>query len=107
MTVKRWIVREQQQERVASLARVLSVSPTVAALLLSRGCDNEQAARNFLKPSYEQLHDPDRMLGMSEAVARVLRAIEQKGFIERVPGISRGIRLRETHRQHQQPAARP
>ena len=77
MTVKRWIVREQDARRVASLARVLSVSPTVAALLLSRGCDTEQAARNFLKPSYKQLHDPDLMLGMSEAVARVLRAIEQ------------------------------
>ncbi|MEP6820411.1 MAG: single-stranded-DNA-specific exonuclease RecJ [bacterium] len=77
MSAKRWIVREQDAQRVASLAHVLAVSPTVAALLLSRGCDHEQAARNFLKPSYDQLHDPDLMLGMSEAVARVLQAIEQ------------------------------
>ena len=77
MSAKRWIVREQDAQRVASLAHVLAVSPTVAALLISRGCDNEQAARNFLKPSYDQLHDPDLMLGMSEAVPRVLQAIEQ------------------------------
>ena len=77
MSAKRWIVREQDAERVASLARVLAVSPTVAALLLSRGCDDEQSARNFLKPSYEQLHDPYLMLGMSQAVPRVLKAIDQ------------------------------
>ena len=77
MSAKRWIVREQDAQRVASLARVLAVSPTVAALLVSRGCGDEQAARNFLKPAYDQLHDPDLMLGMSEAVPRVLRAIGQ------------------------------
>ena len=77
MSAKRWIVREQDAQRVASLARVLAVSPTVAALLLARGCNDEQAARNFLKPSYDQLHDPDLMLGISEAVPRLLRAIDQ------------------------------
>ena len=76
MSVKRWIVREQNAERVASLAHVLDVSPTVAALLLTRGCDDEGSARRFLKPSYEQLHDPYLMLGMSEAVPRLLRAID-------------------------------
>jgi single-stranded-DNA-specific exonuclease len=77
MSAKRWIVREQDAQRVASLARVLAVSPTVAVLLLSRGYENEQAARSFLKPSYDQLHDPDLMLGMSAAVPRLLQAIEQ------------------------------
>ena len=78
MSAKRWIVREQDSQRVASLVRVLAVSPTVAALLLSRGCDDERSARSFLKPSYDQLHDPDLMLGMSEAVPRLLTAIERR-----------------------------
>lgn len=77
MSAKRWIVREPDAQRTASLARALAVSPTVAALLLSRGCDDEQSARSFLKPSYDQLHDPDLMLGMSEAVPRLLKAIER------------------------------
>jgi single-stranded-DNA-specific exonuclease len=77
MSAKRWIVRAHDAHRVASLARVLAVSHTVAALLLSRGCNDEQAARSFLKPSYDQLHNPDLMLGMSEAVPRLLKAIEQ------------------------------
>lgn len=76
MSAKRWIVRGQDTERVASLARVLAVSPTVAALLIARGCGDEQSARSFLKPSYDQLHDPYLMLGMSEAVPRLLRAID-------------------------------
>jgi single-stranded-DNA-specific exonuclease len=76
MSAKRWIVRGQDTERVASLARELAVSPTLAALLIARDCADEQSARSFLKPSYDQLHDPYLMLGMSEAVPRLLRAID-------------------------------
>lgn len=75
MSAKRWIVQGQDTQRVASLARGLTVSPILAALLISRGCDDEQAANSFLKPSYDQLHDPHLMLGMNEAVPRLLNAI--------------------------------
>jgi len=76
MKAKRWIVREHDAERAASLARVLGVSPILAALLLNRGYADEQAARVFLSPTYDQLHEPYLMLGMKEAVARLGRAIE-------------------------------
>jgi single-stranded-DNA-specific exonuclease len=78
MSTKRWIVREQDTQRVASLARVLGVSNTVAVLLLARGCDDEASARAFLSPSRNQLHDPYLMKGMSEAVPRLLRAIDHQ-----------------------------
>jgi single-stranded-DNA-specific exonuclease len=77
MSTKRWIVREQDAVRVVSLAQVLGVSPTIAALLMSRGCADERAARRFLKPTSDQLHDPYLMLGMFEAVPRLLQAIDQ------------------------------
>ncbi|HLN97365.1 MAG TPA: single-stranded-DNA-specific exonuclease RecJ [Pyrinomonadaceae bacterium] len=77
MSVKRWIMREQDAQRVASLAGALAVSPTLAALLLSRGCPDENSANHFLSPSYDQLHDPYLMLGMREAVPRLLKAIDQ------------------------------
>ena len=76
MSGKRWIVRDHDSQSVASLAQSLAVSPTVAALLLARGCNDEKSGRSFLKPSHDQLHDPDLMLGMSEAVPRLLRAID-------------------------------
>ncbi|HEX5890949.1 MAG TPA: single-stranded-DNA-specific exonuclease RecJ [Pyrinomonadaceae bacterium] len=76
MKAKRWNVRRQDAGAAASLARVLGVSPILAALLISRGYADERAARAFLSPSYDQLHEPYLMLGMREAVARLKQAIE-------------------------------
>jgi single-stranded-DNA-specific exonuclease len=78
MKSKRWIVREHDAESAASLARALGVSPTLAALLMARGHAGERAARTFLSPTYDQLHEPYSMLGMREAVARLQRAIEAR-----------------------------
>ena len=75
MKAKRWIVREHDAEGAASLARVLGVSPILAALLIRRGYTDERSARLFLSPTHDQLHEPYRMLGMKEAVARLQRSI--------------------------------
>ena len=75
MSEKRWIVREMDTKRAQMLARSLGVSSVIASLLVARGCADEPAARKFLNPSHDQLHDPYLMLGMREAVARLLRAI--------------------------------
>ena len=74
---KRWVVRGQDAERAAQLARALNVSPTVAGLLIARGHDTLESARKFLNPAHDQLHDPLLMLGMKEAVERILRAIDE------------------------------
>lgn len=76
MTVKRWIVCEHDAQQVDSLARALNVSPTIASLLISRDCADEDSARKFLKPSHDQLHNPYLMKGVREAVARLLKAID-------------------------------
>ncbi len=78
MKAKRWIVREHDAERAGLLARVLGVSPILAALLINRGYADERAARVFLSPTYDQLHEPYSMLGMKEAVARLQRAIKTR-----------------------------
>ncbi|HEX8652519.1 MAG TPA: single-stranded-DNA-specific exonuclease RecJ [Pyrinomonadaceae bacterium] len=74
--MKRWIIRERDSECADRLARALRVSPIVAGLLVARGCVDERAARRFLRPAHDQLHDPSLMLGMQDAVARILRAID-------------------------------
>lgn len=76
MKAKRWIVRGHNAEEAASLARVLGVSPILAALLINRGYADERSARAFLTPSYDQLHEPYLMLGMKEGVARLQQAID-------------------------------
>jgi single-stranded-DNA-specific exonuclease len=72
----RWIVRGHDEERARTLARAIRLSPLVAGLLVARGVDNVERARAVLAPGCEQLHDPALMLGMKEAVERVLRAID-------------------------------
>ncbi|HZN07477.1 MAG TPA: single-stranded-DNA-specific exonuclease RecJ [Pyrinomonadaceae bacterium] len=76
MKAKRWIVRGHNADEAASLARVLGVSPILAALLINRGYADERSARTFLTPTYDQLHEPYLMRGMKEAVARLQRAID-------------------------------
>jgi single-stranded-DNA-specific exonuclease len=78
MNAKRWNVRRPDGDAAASLARVLGVSPILATLLINRGYADEAAARLFLTPGYDQLHEPYLMLGMREAVARLKHAIETK-----------------------------
>src|ERR1043165_5730541 len=78
MKAKRWIVREHDAESAGLLARVLGVSPILAALLLNRGYADERDARGFLAPTYDQLHEPYSMLGMKEAVDRLKHAIEAR-----------------------------
>ena len=74
---KKWIVRKTDHPRAQELATQLGVSPIVADLLLARGYQDPDSAKNFLTPSRHHLHDPFLMRGMSEAVERVLRAIDQ------------------------------
>jgi single-stranded-DNA-specific exonuclease len=76
MKAKRWIVRRQDAQQAASLARVLGISPILAALLITRGYDDESSARSFLTPDYNQIYEPYLMLGMREAVARLESAID-------------------------------
>src|ERR1700752_3761245 len=78
MKAKRWIVREHDADRAASLARVLGVSPILAALLIHRGYADEPAARVFLSPTSYQLNEPYSMLGMKEAIARLKDALEAR-----------------------------
>jgi len=75
---KRWIIREPEGIRAAQLASELGVSTLVASLLVARGHGDKESANTFLNPSLDQLHDPSSMLGMSEAVERLLHAIDNQ-----------------------------
>lgn len=75
---KKWIVRQADSVRAAELAAAVGVSPIVAALLIARGCKDKESANSFLNPSLDHLHDPYLMHGMSDAVNRLLRAIDNQ-----------------------------
>jgi single-stranded-DNA-specific exonuclease len=73
----RWtIAPAPPAEAAQELARQLQLPVEVCALLLVRGFDNADAAKKYLKPGLDALHDGALMLGMSAAVDRLQRAIE-------------------------------
>jgi single-stranded-DNA-specific exonuclease len=73
----RWLDSPVDAESVRRLAHELKVSPLLARLLVQRGLTEAAAAQAFLHPSLGQLHAPELMAGMREAVARLRRAQEQ------------------------------
>jgi single-stranded-DNA-specific exonuclease len=56
------------------LARALCLEPVVARLLVQRGLADPDEASRFLRPSLDHLHDPSRLTGLDDAVARLERA---------------------------------
>lgn len=58
----------------AALLAAGGVPPRLAPLLARRGIADGEAARRFLAPSLDQLHDPLRLHGMAAAVERLGRA---------------------------------
>ena len=72
----RWVARaEPNPEVAATLARELELPAALCRLLALRGFTQADAAKRYLKPRLDELHDPFLMAGMTEAVARLRRAI--------------------------------
>lgn len=72
----RWIPPSALDETaVAALAADLSLPQAICTLLMRRGHSQADGARRFLRPRLEQLHPPDSMLGLADAVERLERAI--------------------------------
>src|SRR5262245_22172190 len=61
-----------------ALAKELGGSPTVAELLIARGCADAEAAHRFLHPSLDDLHDPFLLPDVEIAVTRLARAVEAR-----------------------------
>jgi single-stranded-DNA-specific exonuclease len=74
--MKRWTIKKHDREAVRMLANELKISPVAAALLISRGYETGEKARKFLNPSLADLHEPNLLKGMNEAVKRILKAVE-------------------------------
>jgi single-stranded-DNA-specific exonuclease len=75
---KRWRIQPHDAARVAELERRAGLPTVVAQLLASRGVQSPEAARQFLRPSAQDLYDPDSLPGMSEATSRILAAIDAR-----------------------------
>jgi single-stranded-DNA-specific exonuclease len=75
---KRWTISNVDPTKVDQLFRDLKVHPVICRILVQRGVDSFDKARDFFRPQLQQLHSPWLMKDMEKAVNRVLKAIEKK-----------------------------
>jgi len=76
MQKKIWNVKQLDLESSARLSAKLRISPLVAQLLTARGICDEKAAEEYLYPTLDMLHSPFLMRGMSRAVERIKKAMD-------------------------------
>lgn len=74
----RWTLKPKPDpSKLKELSNSLQVDEFVASLLLQRGIETYEDAKNFFRPSLEDLHDPFLMKDMDKAVERIEKAISQ------------------------------
>jgi single-stranded-DNA-specific exonuclease len=74
----RWTIKPKpSEEKVKTLAAALNVENFVATLLVQRGIETFEQARQFFRPTLDDLHDPYLMKDMDKAVKRIELAIEK------------------------------
>jgi len=74
----RWTIKPKpSEEKVKLLAEALNVEEFVATLLVQRGIETFEQARQFFRPTLADLHNPYLMKDMDKAVERIELAIEK------------------------------
>lgn len=72
----RWTLKPKPEPfKVKQLSEALQVEASIASLLLQRGITTYEEARQFFRPSLNELHDPFLMKDMDKAVARIEKAL--------------------------------
>lgn len=72
---KSWHLHPHDAAAIVRLGRELNVSPILAQLLCNRKVTDPQAAQRFLTAPLKELHEPERLPGVPQAVDRILKAI--------------------------------
>ena len=66
---------------VRTLQRTLGLHPALCKLLAARGHGTPAAARSFLRPSLDALHDPSGLLDADRAARRLARAVHRREMV--------------------------
>jgi len=78
---KRWNILEADTAKVAALQTALKIHPILCELLVQRGIEDFDKAKQFFRPSLNDLHDPWLMKDMDKAVTRITKAFDQNESI--------------------------
>jgi len=77
----RWMIQSSDETFIQNLRENLSITPLVASLLVNRGINSVEAAREFLETDSQAFHDPFLLKDMDIAIQRIQKAIEEKEHI--------------------------
>lgn len=76
---KRWVLKPKKNvEQAKKLQQELGVNHIIAELLINREVETFDQAKDFFRPSIDNLHDPFLMKDMDRAIVRIERAIGNK-----------------------------
>ncbi|MES2617756.1 MAG: single-stranded-DNA-specific exonuclease RecJ [Bacteroidota bacterium] len=75
----RWTASPKLNDRkVEALASSINVSPKIATLLIQRGVETFDEAKQFFRPQLTDLHDPFLMKDMDKGIERIQYALHHK-----------------------------
>jgi len=78
---KRWYILEANSAKVAGLQTALKIHPILCELLVQRGIEDFDKAKQFFRPALSDLHDPWLMKDMDKAVTRITKAFDENESI--------------------------
>lgn len=75
----RWtLIEEGHPSKINHIQESIGVDRPIAELLVKRGIETYEDAKNFFRPSLENLHDPFLMKGMHEACDFILNKLAEE-----------------------------
>lgn len=78
----RWIEKlKPEKEKIELLSKSLGIDLVLSTILIQRGIENFDQAKDFFRPSLDQIHDPFLMKDMDKAVERIEKAIRESEHI--------------------------
>jgi len=76
---KKWIYKPlPSKEQIENFGKALNLNPYLTSILLQRDIIDLKSAKDYFRPSLNQLHDPFLMMDMGRAVERLQQALQQK-----------------------------
>lgn len=74
---KRWQIAKQDEAKTLALHEALKINQTLCGILVQRGIDDFNKAKQYFRPQLSDLHSPWLMKDMQKAVDRIMLAFER------------------------------
>ncbi len=75
---KRWKILDAVPEKTTAIQKELKINEVICKILVQRGFDTFNKAKEFFRPQLSMLHNPWMMMDMNRAVNRILSAINDQ-----------------------------